>query len=111
MFEMKERQEVIPVLCRFWREDNVWNGSCTDLPVAAFGTTFEEAQEHLGEAIVSHVQALARIGKLAETAERLRARSRDYGFMAVDEVAAYSPLVKFLVSMGANNRTPELAAG
>ncbi len=108
MSQVKERQEVIPVLCRFWREDDVWNGSCVDLPVAAFGDTFEEAQDHLGEAVELHMRALARLGRLDEVAEFLRAKSKEYGFLAVEEVVPYSPLVKFLVSMGANTQTPEL---
>ena len=31
----------MPVLCKFWQEDGVWNGSAQDLPVAVFGETIE----------------------------------------------------------------------
>jgi hypothetical protein len=59
-----EPSKEIPVICKFWQEDGVWNGSAHDLPVAVFGNTLEEAKEHLADAIISHFCALQKIGQL-----------------------------------------------
>jgi len=67
----------IPVLCKVWEEDGVFNGIAQDLAVAAFGNTYEEASSNLGEAIIAHLQALQDLGKLDEVIEQLRDRSRE----------------------------------
>jgi predicted RNase H-like HicB family nuclease len=61
--ERKKLDTQISVLCKFWFEDGVWNGSAHDLPVAVFGQTIDEAKKNLGEALVSHFDALQQIGK------------------------------------------------
>jgi predicted RNase H-like HicB family nuclease len=54
----------IPVLCRVWEEQGVFNGIAEDLPVAVFGKTHEEAQSNLRDAIISHLEALGELHKL-----------------------------------------------
>lgn len=61
----------IPVLCKFWQEDGVWNGSAQDLPVAVFGETIEEAKKNLGEALICHFHALHEIGKIEKVTSDL----------------------------------------
>jgi predicted RNase H-like HicB family nuclease len=52
----------LPALCRFWREDGVWNASAVDLPIAVFGDTIEEAQSNMSDALTAHLNALNRLG-------------------------------------------------
>jgi predicted RNase H-like HicB family nuclease len=54
---------IVSILCKFWLEDQVWNGIAEHLPIAAFGHTFEEAKENLEGAILSHLEALRDAGK------------------------------------------------
>lgn len=67
----------IPVLCRIWEEDGTWNGSAVHLPIAIFGSNFEEAQRNMSDAIIAHLNALKRIGELESTIAMLRSVSRD----------------------------------
>ena len=83
----------IPVLCRFWADDGVWNGEAIDLPVAVFGDTFEDAKKHLMNALISHLEALQEIGKLNETSKKLRACARQRCF-SLEEMASNKPLVR-----------------
>lgn len=89
--------ETISILCRFWSEDGVWNGVAEDLPVAAFGPTFEEARRNLSDALLSHLQSASELGKLAEIIRLLQQREHD--FLPVDEIPLNSPLLKMLVAM------------
>ncbi|MGD0270734.1 MAG: hypothetical protein ABSB14_16835 [Candidatus Sulfotelmatobacter sp.] len=84
----------IPVLARLWREEDVWNGEATDLPIAVFGDTFEDALKHLQDALISHLEALQEIGKLEETAHILRACARNHR-VSLDEMGSNQPFVKF----------------
>ena len=84
----------IPVLCRFWTEDQVWNGEAVDLPVAVFGETFESAQDNLFHAVISHLEALEEIGKLEETARRLRSSAKQRR-LTLDEMGSNQPFVRF----------------
>jgi predicted RNase H-like HicB family nuclease len=54
----------VPVLCRIWEEQGVFNGIAEDLPVAVFGKTLEEAQSNLRDAVISHFDALRELHKL-----------------------------------------------
>lgn len=65
------RQIEVPILCRFWCEDEVWNGSAQDLPVSVFGKNFEQAKKHLAEALHSHFEALEEVGLLDQTIQEL----------------------------------------
>lgn len=84
----------IPVLCRFWFEDEVWNGEAIDLPVAAFGEAFEAAQRNLFTAVISHLETLEEIGKLKETVNTLRACAKRH-CLSMDEMASNQPFVRF----------------
>lgn len=78
--EPAETGREIPVFCKIWEEQGIFNGIAEDLPIAVFGHTHEEAQKHLSDAIISHLEALKELGKLDETVERLRSRSREICF-------------------------------
>jgi predicted RNase H-like HicB family nuclease len=62
----------------------VWNGVAEDLPVAAFGQTFEEARRNLSDALLSHLQSACELGKLPEMMSLLQQREHD--FLPVDEI-------------------------
>jgi predicted RNase H-like HicB family nuclease len=83
-FKHKSAAEVIevPVLCRFWMEDGVWNGEAVDLPVAVYGDTFEQARQHLGDAIVEHLSAVQQVGNITATIHVLRSRMNEALSMA-----------------------------
>jgi predicted RNase H-like HicB family nuclease len=70
----------IPILVRFWPEDDVWNASALDLGVAVCGDTFEEVRKNFEEALYSHFSLLAKMGRCEATVERLRiaALERDF---------------------------------
>jgi len=72
----------IPVLCRLWEEDGIFNGVAEDLAVAVFGDTYEEASKNLGEAIIAHLQALQKLGQLDDVIEQLRVRAREASLMS-----------------------------
>lgn len=89
------RQSVqIPVLCRFSKEDEVWNGSAEDLPVAVCGDTFEQAQCNLFEAIIAHLESIQEVGDIQATIEHLRACAKERRF-SIEEMAYDQPLVRF----------------
>ncbi|GAB4241943.1 MAG: hypothetical protein Kow00109_17590 [Acidobacteriota bacterium] len=52
------------ILCKFWEEDGVWNGSCLNLPAAVFGATLEEAQRNLRQAVEQHFEEAGNLGIL-----------------------------------------------
>jgi predicted RNase H-like HicB family nuclease len=70
----------VPILVRFWPEDDVWNGSALDLGVAVCGETFEEARDNFDEALKCHFALLTKMGRAEETVERLRIAALDRGF-------------------------------
>jgi predicted RNase H-like HicB family nuclease len=109
MFGLKGNPEdvavEIPVLCKFWQEDGVWNVSAEHIPVAAFGDTFEEARRHMADAICSHMQALIEAKQIDETVTLLKRRAQDH--MNVNEIRPDSLIGKILVPFGQNQ---ELAA-
>jgi hypothetical protein len=84
----------IPVLCRFWEEDGVWNGSAEDLPVAGFGDTFEQAQHHVFDAVIAHLQSVQEVGDIQATIDQLRHCARSHRF-TVEQMASDQPLVRF----------------
>jgi len=85
----------IPVLCKFWEEDSVWNGAAEHLAVAAFGDTFEEARNNLASAIIGHIQSVAEAGQLNQIVMLLKKRAEDH--MLVEEIVADSVISKMLV--------------
>lgn len=70
----------VPILVRFWHEDDVWNASAFDLGVAVFGDTFEEARANFEVALESHFELLVKMGRAKATVARLRAVAEDRGF-------------------------------
>lgn len=87
----------IPVLCKMWHEDGVWNAVAADLPVAAFGETYEEARENLASALVCHFEALLKSKRIEATIESLQKASRQY--FSMEEIPINSSLLKMLVAM------------
>ena len=92
----------VPVLCRFWREDGVWNAIAVELPVAVFGKTFEQARDHLREAIETHCLALQDAGEFSATIRRLRARARSS--VAMKSIPPGSPLMKMTLANTSRHR-------
>jgi len=97
VFRKKEEEIVLPVLCKFWQEDGVWNASAEHLAVAVFGESFEEAQKNLREAIVAHMECWVEEGKEVELTNLLLSRS--HGQLQVEQLSPDAPLVKMEVEM------------
>jgi predicted RNase H-like HicB family nuclease len=95
--EPEKPVHAIPILCKFWSEDGVWNGVAKHLPVAVFGDTFEEAMKNLSDALMSHFDSLKRADRMDAVIADLLSRSRDS--VRVDEISFDSPLVKLLVAL------------
>ncbi len=70
----------IPVLCRIWEEQGVFNGIAEDLPVAVFGKTHEEAESNLRDAIIAHLEALQELHQLQPVVDQLRSQARETNF-------------------------------
>lgn len=73
-----EHSVAVPILCKFWSEDGVWNGVAEHLPVAVFGETFEAAKDNLRSAIGAHLKAVRELGDLDPTIERLLHDANDF---------------------------------
>ncbi len=86
----------IPVLCKFWQEENIWNGIAEDLPVAVFGATFEDVQRNMRDAILTHLDALQQFDRLMDTVKLLRKKSRERYLSEMD-----IPLNQTLMRMSA----------
>jgi len=82
----------VPILCKFWREDDVWNGVAEHLAVAAFGETFEQAEKNLQDAVRAHIVCWIEAGKAAEIFALLREQAREQ--LTVEEICPDTPLVK-----------------
>jgi len=67
----------IPILCKFWMEDGVWNGVAAHLPVAVFGHSLEEVQKNLFDALLTHLDAEQQLGTIAKTVAYLRACAKE----------------------------------
>lgn len=72
MSQHEKGDVIVPLLCRFWEEDGVWNGIAEDAAVAVFGETFEEARRNLRDAIECHLEAAVENGELKSIVDRLR---------------------------------------
>ena len=88
----------IPVLCKIWEEDGVFNGIAEDLAVAVFGKTYEEAHKHLGEAIVAHLEALQELHQLESTIKRLRSLEREL-YLTSQELPRNQSLFRFSAAL------------
>ena len=78
--ELAQTVVEIPVLCRIWEEQGVFNGVAEHLPVAVFGKTYEEAQTNLKDAVLSHLAALREVHQLDAVVEHLRSQARETHF-------------------------------
>ncbi|KKL28451.1 hypothetical protein LCGC14_2375040 [marine sediment metagenome] len=90
---------LVPILCKLWAEDGVWNGVTEDLSVAVFGSTYEEASENLRQAIECHMEAAVQTGSVGALIAHLQERAKEYGFLSLDEITPGSSLLKMLVAM------------
>ncbi len=102
MAETKRTEQngvAIPILCRFWFEDGVWNGTAEDMAVAVFGSTFEEAMSNMRAAVGSHIESVMEAGEIEDLIRHLQERAKEYGFLSLDELSPSSPLVKMLVAI------------
>src|SRR5262249_45942729 len=72
LFTKKTARSEVPILVKFWQEDGAWNGSAHDLPVAVYGNSLKETRERLGDAIISHLNALQRLGRIDAVINDLR---------------------------------------
>lgn len=91
-------RSIVPVLCRFWHEDGVWNGIAQETAVAVFGNSFEEARENLRSALESHFDSAEETGQVEQVLACLVERARDYRFLSLDEIAPDSAIVKMQVA-------------
>jgi len=91
--KQQKANTTLAVVCRFWEEDGVWNGGADDLSVAVCGDTFEQAMEHMKDALQSHVESVFQSSRkdLGELKHRTS--------INLDEIAPSSPIVKLLVTI------------
>lgn len=92
----------VPVFCKIWQEDGVFNGIANDLPIAVFGTTYEEAQKHLQEAIIGHLEALQELHQLDKTIAHLRECARDFSLTG-EEFPRHESLYRFSAAVHDNH--------
>src|SRR5262245_38445410 len=97
VFRKKEEETVLPVLCKFWQEDGVWNAVAEHLAVAVFGYSFEEAQRNLREAIVAHMECWVEEGKGDELVNLLLSRS--HGQLQVEQLSPDAAVLKMEVGV------------
>jgi len=62
----------LKVLCKLWHENDVWNAVTTELPIAVFGNTIEEARLYLHDAIIAHLEAAIALGKIDDIQRSLK---------------------------------------
>ncbi len=92
--EAVETVTEIPILLRFWEEDGVWNGEAVNLPVAVFGTTFEESRQNMHDAVISHLQTLNEVGTLMDTISMLKQCARIHK-ISIEEMGLNQPFIRF----------------
>jgi hypothetical protein len=91
------RTQAIPILCKFWHEEGVWNGTAEDLAVAVFGETYDQAIEHMRDALVSHFRTLEKARELESTLAKLeRAGKRHW---AVNEIPEHNSFMKMVAAV------------
>lgn len=73
-----EHSVAVPILCKFWSEDGMWNGVAEHIPVAVFGETFEAAKDNLRIAIGAHLETVRELGDLDPTLESLLHDAKDF---------------------------------
>jgi predicted RNase H-like HicB family nuclease len=48
----------VPVDCRFWMEDDGWNGQCERFSIYVGASSFEEAKRKMESALELHISSL-----------------------------------------------------
>lgn len=93
----KPNREIrVTVLVKFWQEDDVWNASAMDLPVAVFGESFEKARSNFEDAIISHFETLCELGRIEKTMDHLKRLERGRSFY--ERLPARQTFEKILVN-------------
>lgn len=77
---------ILPILCKFWLEDGVWNGVAEDLPIAVFGESQIDPEMNMKEAINGHIESLMELGELPEVLEKLAQVGPDKKILAKEIV-------------------------
>lgn len=95
-FKKQPRSAAIFVLVRFWPEDGVWNASAMDIPVAVFGSSFEDARKNFEEAFEAHLEVLAETKRLKKTLQKLERAAQDRG--AYDRIQPGEMFEKFPIA-------------
>jgi predicted RNase H-like HicB family nuclease len=85
----------LPILVRFWYEDDVWNASAFDLPVAVFGNSFDEARSNMEEALDAHFELLVEMNRATITVKKLKRIAEDRGFY--DRIQPRETVEKFML--------------
>ena len=55
----------IPVDCIFWTEADGWTGTCAELSLVIYGSTFEEAKKNMEAEVAAAISGLLRERKAA----------------------------------------------
>lgn len=83
---------VIPVYCKFWFDDGVWNAIAEGFPGAVFAETLEDADKNLKDAIQGHVETLLEIGEFQSLMVSLSRNSSPTNFSIVELIGVPSKI-------------------
>jgi predicted RNase H-like HicB family nuclease len=50
----------LSISCKFWLDDNGWNGSVDDLPISIQAVSFAQAKADMELALAHHIESLLR---------------------------------------------------
>ena len=50
----------VPKDCRFWSEDESWNGVCEELSLTVRGSSFEDAKRKMEAALQAYIESFLR---------------------------------------------------
>jgi hypothetical protein len=50
----------VPKDCRFWLEDDGWNGVCEELSLTVHGSSFEDAKPKMEAALQAQIESVLR---------------------------------------------------
>lgn len=92
---LSPKKSPIFVLVRFWQEDNVWNGSALDIPVAVSGESFEDVRNNFEEALKAHFDLLQELKREKPVINKLIKVAKERGFY--DRIQPRETFEKFAV--------------
>ncbi|MGE5057574.1 MAG: hypothetical protein ACM3WP_25710 [Acidobacteriota bacterium] len=55
--------------CKFWREDDEWNGSSDHPPMEMQAVTFEKAKAEMEFALAEHIESLLKTSRVISKAQ------------------------------------------